>query len=288
MIRHAGKIRMLWAIGALLCASSPALADLKQKVDANEVSTIEVRLTSGNVQLMAWNGDHITIEHRRSPLPVVAAQGVLKIGAGSSPDKKISDAVKIYAPQHLRLMVITESADVTVQGFNSRIQIVTMGGDAQVSSCSAPLEIETVSGDIELKEIKGDLSLKTVSGTISGNQLKAAFMESKSVNGALFFTLVSTRQLRIRTHSGSVDFRGSLPDNGFWEASTFDGTMRFTFDAGAPLDLEAHSRRGQVSVDDDVTAQNKANNYFRGRMATGKTLVRLTSYEGNIDVRIED
>ena len=149
------------------------------------------------------------------------------------------------------------------------------------------MEVETVGGRIEVRDIKGDVSLKTVSGRIRGRNISSTFMETKSVNGSQIFEGISTRQLRIRSHSGSIELKGMAPPEGFWESSTFDGSMDFTFYSDASLDIEAHTRSGQVRVDDNIEAREKAGNYFRGRLGTGKTLVRFITFEGNINVDLD-
>ncbi|MDJ0761847.1 MAG: DUF4097 family beta strand repeat-containing protein [Myxococcota bacterium] len=289
MTPHAKRLGLYLVFGALICASYPAWAGHKKQIEAHQLRRIEVVLNSGSVQLIAWNGNHVTVEREKTALPIDVRQGILRVGAIPSQKPKMSDRVKILAPQHLLLSVVVDSATVDVQGFSSsRIQVVTMGGHVRVSSCSAPLEIETVSGDIHAQHIKGDISLKTVSGTIRAENIKASFMETKSVNGSQYVEQMATRQLRMRSHSGEITFEGTVPDNGFWESATFDGDMHFEVNEGAPLDLEVQSRMGQVEVDEAVTAREKAGNYFRGRLGTAKTLVRLTSFEGAITVRIDD
>jgi DUF4097 and DUF4098 domain-containing protein YvlB len=287
MKHHAGKIKICAVIAALLLAPIDLEAGEKQNFLARDLTNIEVHLAGGEVQVMAWNGDHVTIERQKKSLPISVDRGNLKIGAGDSEDSGLSDHLKILAPDNIHLSVTTKSAKVGIQGFQSRIQVLTVSGNVKVSSCSAPVEVETVSGEIEIGDIKGDVSLMTVSGTIRGRDIHAAFMETKSVNGSQFLEDISARQLRVRSHSGSVELDGVVPPDGFWESSTFDGSMRFGFDSNASLDLEAHSRSGQVRVDKGIEARERAGNYFRGRSGTGKTLVRLVTFEGDIDVRLD-
>ncbi len=64
--------------------------------------------------------------------------------------------------------------------------------------------------------------------------------------------------------------------------------MDISFKKEADLDIEAHSRFGQVMVKGPIEQKEQANNYFRGRAGNGKTLVRLTTFNGNIDVNLKD
>ncbi|MCP4605720.1 MAG: DUF4097 domain-containing protein [Proteobacteria bacterium] len=288
MIDHAKRTFSYLMLMALLCVPYAAKGGPEKKIPAVDLTTVEVQMASGEVQVLAWNSMHVTIEHQSASLPYSTDKGNLKIGKLNPDGSGVKDNLRVFVPEHLHISVITKTGNVDIQGFSSRIQVLTVSGDVKVSSCSAPVEIETVGGRIETWDIKGDVSLKTVSGTIRSRNVKSEFMEIKSVNGAQFFEGVSSRQLRIRSHSGSVEFKGDIPPNGFWEASTFDAPMTFIFDTNPSLDLEVQSRSGQVRVEDAIKPREKAGNYFRGRLGTGATLVRLITFEGDIDVRLDD
>ena len=68
----------------------------------------------------------------------------------------------------------------------------------------------------------------------------------------------------------------------------FDGSITLDFGAVTELDLEAYSRFGQVRVEGAIEQRERAGNYFRGRLGDGKTMVRLTTSNGNIDVELKD
>ncbi len=283
---HAVKYALLLSLLIVLFAPW-AWADSPKKYDAEKVSSMEIHVVHGEVRVMAWNGKQVTVESEKASFETTLDKGVLKVSADAKGTPINVGFLKIFAPENVKLNITTKAAKVDVQGFSSRVQVVTIDGDVRVSSCAAPIEVETATGGIEALDLKGDVTLKTVSGTIRGRNITSAFLETSSVDGTQRLSDVEARRLHARSHSGRIDIEDGVPQDGFWEVSTFDSNVSVGFAEGTSLDLEVHSKLGQVHVEGAIEQRERAGNYFRGRTDTGRTLVRLTSYNGTIDVDLD-
>ncbi|MCP4678834.1 MAG: DUF4097 domain-containing protein [Deltaproteobacteria bacterium] len=286
---RASKWHLAAWLALLLTAPAGAFAKQREKkIPVGDLTGVEVRLTSGNVRVMAWKDDAVTVTWEDSdPLPISTKEGVLQIGMKSSrQNNTVNTDVRLLVPEHLKVIVEVISGDVEVQGFTSHLRIVTVSGNVRVAACSAAVDIETVSGDIDVQDIKGDLALRTVSGDVSGRNLKAMLVETKTVSGDLTLDNTRTKQLRMKSHSGSLHFDGNMQAGGLFESSTFSGKIDFELGKEDSFDLEAKSRSGIVHIDKGIALQENRRNYARGSHKKGGTQLRLTSFSGKIRVRI--
>ena len=269
----------------------PTMAHAKKnetKIPTQGLTRIEVRLTHRDVRLMAWNDDFATISWKSGKrVPVHKEGSVLRVGSKSWKGKSNSSGdILVLLPDQMRVDVEVVDGDIEVQGFTGRVRAETMHGDVRVAACSAAVEAKTVSGKIYIQDIKGDIVLKTVSGDITGRNLKSTLIETKSVSGSQTLKETDTRQLRMNSHSGALRFDGDVAVEGMFEGSTFSGDIAFRLGPSDAFDLTAKSRYGRVAVGSGFTLTERAKNYVRGSVRHGGTPLLLSTFSGNIDVRI--
>ena len=110
--------------------------------------------------------------------------------------------------------------------------------------------------------------------------------QTQSVSGSQTLRETHTRQLRMNSHSGSLRFDGRAAEEGMFEGATFSGNIDFRLDPGDAFDLTAKSRSGRITVGSGIAVTEKAKNYVRGSVKQGGMRLSLSSFKGNIDVRI--
>ena len=137
---------MRLALAVFLAATAVEAKGKREKLPAKGLSGVEIKMAKGEVSVMAWNGDHVTVEKGSASLKTSVDRGTLTIESGAD-GGSLNNHVKVFAPEHLTLKVTTKHGKVDIQGFSSRIQVLTMGGGVRVSSCFAQVEVETVGGD---------------------------------------------------------------------------------------------------------------------------------------------
>ena len=279
------------AVWLPLLLSLPTIAlagENETKIPAEGLTRIEVRLMSRGVRVMAWNDDVATISWKRGEkVPVRKDGATLRVGSKSwKAEHGASGDIVVMIPEHIRVDVEVVNGGIEIQGFTGRVRAETMNGEVRVAACSASVDAKTTTGKIHVQDIRGDIVLRTVSGAITGRNLKSTIIETKSVSGSQTLKETHTRQLRMNSHSGSLRFDGRAAEEGMFEGSTFSGDIEFRFSPRDAFDLTAKSRGGRVSVGGGITVIERAKNFVRGSVRQGGMHLSLSSFVGNITVRI--
>jgi DUF4097 and DUF4098 domain-containing protein YvlB len=262
-------------------------AVLEKKFSAKGLSSIEIQLTTCSVRAMAWTSEEVTVQWEGTVAPPMQVESTrLKIGRPHKQGESGPDCdLKVFMPGHLRLSIETATGRIVAQGLVGRLQLVSVSGCVKVSSCGGPVHINTVSGDVDIREVKADVSIDTVSGEVDVRDLNSALFEVKSVSGDLRLREIQARQLRLNSYSGDITFSGTLTQSGSLDAKNFSGSMAFTLTDGLELSLEAKARYGKVRVRYPLDSVERASNWVRGQSGAGGSMVRLSTYSGDIIVR---
>jgi len=258
------------------------------KIPAEGLTRVEVRIKAGNIRLMAWSDDVATVSWKGGEqLHVIKDNGVLKVGAELSKGRKMpAGDVLILLPEHVRVDVEGSFGNVEVQGFTGGVRVDVLHGTVRVAACASGVDVKTVTGDIQVQDVRGDIVLKTVSGNIEGRDLKSTLIETKSVAGDQSLSQSQTRQLRMNSHSGNLRFGGGAGREGMLEATSFSGNIDFVLGPDDGFDLNAKSRHGRVNAGSGIAVTEKTDNQVRGIAKRGGATLKLSTYSGNIAVRI--
>jgi DUF4097 and DUF4098 domain-containing protein YvlB len=272
--------RESWLILAGLLLAAPALAG-ERTWPAQGLSAVELLTTSADLELRGWDRPEVKLESEEAGQVDDESQaGVLKLRGNV-------DQV-IYLPAGLKVGVQGVSGDVRVRDLGSRLRIQTVSGDVGVEGAAQGLEVITVSGDIEARRVRGEVRLKTVSGDQTVTDLSGDRLEASSVSGELRVRDAALRELRLKSHSGDVDFDGRLGADGQAHLSSFSGDVRVSLPRGAGFDLEAETSSGEIRVAGELTWSERTAERAVGRAGSGGTELRLSSRSGDLVVRVSD
>ncbi|HSA24370.1 MAG TPA: DUF4097 family beta strand repeat-containing protein, partial [Myxococcota bacterium] len=223
--------RTCWLVLPGLLLAAPALAG-ERTWPATGLSAVELLTTSADLELRGWDHPEVKLESEEAGRVGDESQaGVLKLRGDVD--------LVLYLPAGLKVGVQGVSGDVRVRGLGGRLRVQTVSGDVAVDGAGQGLEVITVSGDVEAQRVRGEVLLKTVSGEQSVADLSGERLEASSVSGEIRVRAAELRELRVKSHSGDVDFDGRLDPGGQARLSSFSGDVRVNLPRGSGFELEA-------------------------------------------------
>ena len=175
------------------------------------VSSVDVRWTTGKVEVAAWDGDSVIVNtDDSSVLGVEWGQGgdTLHLSSRSSGDTLY---LQIPSSGLTELQIHTSSADVDIMADSvslDTLNVATTSGDVSTGWLHADLlKIKTVSGDIFLDCPAADrVEISTSSGDVDGSAAARYFL-ADSISGRVEMDIMGedTEKISVATTSGSVD-----------------------------------------------------------------------------------
>ncbi len=281
------KIRSITTIallGGLLTLLFPALtqaADSQRSISAKGISSIQVK-TFADVHVTTWDKPQVDLSWDGN-VEVSTRAGSLQI------DSNVfnTDLIKLVVPKSMKVSIRTINGSVAVTGLQNRLRVVSVNGKIEVDNCTKSMTLETVDGNLRVWSTRGDLTLKTVSGDLSIKNAKADRLEAKSVSGDLELRGISANRIHLTAHSGDIEYAGQVAQNGDFWAKSFSGDLYVSLPAKAGYELSAKTRSGSIDVDHPFQICEKSDTRLIGRSGKGGPELTLSSFSGNIRLKID-
>lgn len=249
---------VLLALSALLAASH---ATAQAKIDIHRAAkpNVSLRLSGAfaSVKVIAWAHDSVAItgsvgpgsRFEGGPLEVVGPLSGMKFFVETENAASVAaNRIEMRVPRDARVWIKTGSADVDVQGVAGGLDLNVIGGTVTVTGkprelvCEAMdgrvsftgdaayVRLKTATGNISFTGRGEDMTLTTVSGTITvdgGGRAPIERARLESVTGPITFDaeLARAADLRVDTHSGSIDLRLAPNASVEIDAATMTGTI---------------------------------------------------------------
>ena len=169
-----------------------------QIIEIEAVSTLQVQLVGGRVDVVAHDGPGARIEVHAvdgRPLEITLSDGELRVGYQFTlggwdgflekfrnfGGKDRAD-VHIAVPREVRAKVGTVSADGLLAGVVEDASVSTVSGTLITDGTRGRLGAKTVSGEIVVRDHRGDLRLNSVSGELAASG-ELSLVQANSVSG---------------------------------------------------------------------------------------------------------
>jgi|SRR5579884_1842690 len=238
---------------------------MEKTFDVDGPIRLDVRLTSGEIDITAAGTDRATVEliaHDDDTQELVDAARVelngrelivdvpwrrrgLSIGSFFS-DRGVT--CRIRCPESSSLKARVKSAEVTVQGTMADVDAATASGDVRLATVSGNLVAKTASGDVTAASVAGNASVNTASGDVELGPV-GGVLSANSASGD-----VSVASLggggKTNTASGDV----SLDDvaGGDITVNSASGDIRIGIRRGVRAYLDCSSVSGDTRSELDV------------------------------------
>jgi DUF4097 and DUF4098 domain-containing protein YvlB len=291
------------AIGAAVLLAGAMVAAQAQEEEGSFEKTVparangEVEITnvSGTVQIAGWDRNEVEV---RAELGDEVERVEVTEDGGNTRIRVIvprrggddTDAdLQVRVPHGSGLSVSTVSADITARGLTGEQRLKSVSGNVRSEIAARDIEVKTVSGDLWLrgKAQPASVRMSTVSGNVRLDG-GAGVVEAVTTSGDFNLDVSAAKSVRVRTTSGSLDFRGKLLPDAELDAESVSGDLNVRAAAEKGYDFEISTFSGDIENCFNLDAVN-TNRYGPGRRLTGKqgdggARVRIQTMSGDVEV----
>jgi len=232
--------RSLSAISSVLVAVFPILSLLAAAQERKEF-----RYTVGPKAIVSITNDYGAITVKSSGSDQVLATTI-----------SYSDAVTFENDQHGNRIELRASSGR--QGSNLADYMIVVPADALVTlrSSDGRLHAQGLRGDIILEGTTGTveatdisnahLHVKTLGGQVNLTDIRDSHVDVRSVSGNVNLHNVSGSWFEVNSGSGRITYDGDPGSAGEYLFTTHSGDVEVSIPARAPVDIKAHSLKGEV------------------------------------------
>lgn len=178
---------------------------------------------------------------------------------------------------------VPQGAALEIRNSQGKIIVQGMQADASVQSVGASISVRDYSGRLTAHSVAGDIEIIRPSGNV----------EAYSITGSLHIVNPTTSKLHGSTTSGDITLEGDFSDHGDYILSAYSGDLNVVCPSAASYELSAKTLKGKVINTMPMTHRREsasplgASNSLLGTHNAGKATVELTSFSGNIRIRVQ-
>jgi DUF4097 and DUF4098 domain-containing protein YvlB len=281
--------------GAMVAAQAQEEGSFEKTVPARANGEVEITNVSGTVQIAAWDREEVEVraeigdDVERVEVTNDAGNTRIRVVIPRRGGDDTEADLQVRVPHGSSLSVSTVSADITARGVNGEQRLKSVSGTVRSEIAARNVEVKTVSGDLWLRG-KGEpasLRMSTVSGNVRLER-GAGEIEAVTTSGDITLDVSSARSVRVRTTSGSLEFRGKLLPDAELEAESVSGDLDLHAPAEKGYDFEISTFSGDIENCFKLNAVNTSR-YGPGRRLTGThgdggAKVRIQTMSGDVEV----
>lgn len=255
---------------------------------------VDLTLISGDIVVRTWARPEVQVRaslHRGTILSELGNSRVT-LTARSIRGRAGEGRYELQVPVGTRVVARGTSADILVNGVQAAVEARSTSGDIVVDGAADRITIESVSGDVNGRALAGAVHASAVSGDVELDQVTGE-LSASTVSGDITLSRVVSRDVRIETVSGEVQYDGSVERTGRYEFHTHSGNIAFGIPEGTGASLSLATFSGEIETDYPVTIQPQQLNANTRRGGTRRLETTLSgggariiaeTFSGNITI----
>jgi DUF4097 and DUF4098 domain-containing protein YvlB len=279
------------------------------------VARLSARSTSGGVTAQNIHGDanlsttsgQIAAERVDGALTIITTSGELQISDVSAQlnARSTSGSIRAFRVKD-DAIVNSTSGSVRLERTGGRVISRTISGAVYVNDVAGDVHAGSVSEAVTVENVRGRVTASSTSGrvlvrnaqdgaraeTVSGSieiVSTRGRIEADATSGDIILREVDSRDLQVKSFSGSVRFQGKLYDNGRYEFGSFSGEVVLLLPADSGFTLRARTNSGEIETDfplrllpGDLGRRPRS---LQGTYGDGGAQISATGYSGSIRIR---
>jgi DUF4097 and DUF4098 domain-containing protein YvlB len=291
-------IRIQTTVAAAVLAGAAAMAhaedSFEKRVPAAPTGVVEISNVAGSVSVAGWDKPEVEViaelGSEETRVEVTSEDGRTRVRVILPRNSDEGDTeLQVRVPRGSELQISTVSADIVARDVTGEQRLKSVSGNVKTDIAANDIEVKTVSGDLWLrgKSEDTDLRLSTVSGNMRLERA-AGEVDAITTSGDMSLDVQPARSVRVRTTSGSVEYRGKLARDASFEAESVSGDLNVRASAENGFDFEISSFSGDIENCFNLEAE-KTNRYGPGQRLSGKrgeggAKIRMQTMSGEIDL----
>ena len=287
-----------------LLAALPALAGtpINETRPLDPRGRVDISNVKGRIQVRAWDKSEVKITG-------TLGDGVerLRIEGGGEHlnveveypqnnwggDRKTGPTdLQLFVPRRADLDIEAVSADVDVEGVASdELSIEAVSGKVVAIGAPRSADISSVSGSLELTLNSAEVDAQTVSGDLTLRGRLSGEVSTETVSGAINVAVNNEklREFSANTVSGNVRVSTGLAPRGEIRMETVSGDVLLILPKGLSAQVSGETFSGDLKAS-GVNIERPRHGpgaSFTHRYGSGEGEVRIETFSGNAEVRLE-
>ena len=264
--------------------AQPAERNVSDTVAMDADGTVYIDNHDGAITVTSWDRNEVQYEAR---ITHKRQEGVdntkIRVDASSSSLSLETDFDDIprdgmwgdrSAPKVFYTLKMPASASIVVDDHESTIDIRDLTGDVEIDTHDGSMTLANLSGDLEIDTHDGSMELANLTGEV---EIDAHDSDLRATG--------LTGPLEIDTHDGDIEVEfASL--NGSISIDSHDARARITLAAGTGFNLATDmGDDASISVEPSLSVSKVRGNDMRGTANGGGPEIRVSSHDGDLQIR---
>jgi hypothetical protein len=288
----------LLALSAEAGAATPI--DQTRALDAR--GRVDIENIKGRIQVRAWERNEVKISGTLGDgVEKLVVEGdsehlVVKVqyprDSGWGGNKSGPTDLQLIVPVRAELEIDSVSADVDVSGVaSSKLSIDSVSGSVLVAAAPGEVDVESVSGDLRLTVNSGDVQAQTVSGGIVLRGRMNGQIKTETVSGDIDVAVNGERvsEFSSSTVSGNAQVRTALAAKGEIGMESVSGDLLLVLPKNLSAQVSGESFSGDLKAPGAKIQkpEHGPGSSFNARYGTGEGEIRLETFSGNAELKLE-
>lgn len=279
---------------AVVCVAAAGAARGQQTVQMDR--TVEVQPGTrlqlenhfGDVTIRTWDRSAVRIQASHptgTTIDVQTGGSLLKIEVDrpGGPTRPVTYALTVPATMPIEVDVV--QGDVDVAGTRAGMDIQSVHGSITVVGGADVLALESVQGLVKVTGARGRVNVSSVNRGIELEDIRGD-VQAEAVNGPIHIRGVEAGRVSAETVNGSVEFEGTIRNDGWYRFSTHNGSIDLAIPAGVGATFTASTFNGTLHTAFPVTLHEaKEGKEFTFTLGSGGARVELESFNGTMTIR---
>lgn len=247
---------------------------------------LELTDFGGEVSIKAWRQSSIRVKATHSSHDHVSVSidgATVSISASSRHGPAMVD-YEIDAPAWMPLSISgTPSAEVTIEGTEAEVSVETVEGAVHVVGGSGNVSLRSVEGEVSIENARGHIELNSVDGSIEVKDCSGD-ISAETVDGDVTLSGIESANVDVSTVDGSVEYDGTIRDNGRYHFESHDGDVSVSVAERANVTISVATFSGDFDACFPLQIKDKTKHRFTFTLGTGSARLEVESFDGDIKI----
>ena len=250
---------------------------------------VDLSLVSGEILVTgAARGDvRIVATSERGELELDASASRIVLAVRSRRNHAGETHYEVTVPFGARVIGRAVSGEVNIRGTQGAVEAHSVSGDVIVDDTRGATTLESVSGEVRGSRIGGDLDVRSVSGDVDLDDVRGdAHVET--VSGSITLPRAASRDVRMETVSGDIQYGGTIEPTGRYEFRSHSGDVMLTLPSNVSAEVGVETFSGDLETDFPLTLQPGAREIgvreqrFDFTLGAGGARITAQTFSGDI------
>jgi DUF4097 and DUF4098 domain-containing protein YvlB len=297
--RNVARFAALALIGCFAAGQAQAqrlrASDGRARIDTtfsfDRRGAVSLSVGSGNIVVRGWT---------RNDIQVRATSDIDNIRFDVSPTRVSLDLVRgrggdtrfeVTVPQGVRVVARVGSGDISIRGTKGEVEVHSQSGDVELEDVAGRLDMNSFSGGLRARTIAGDVEIGTLSGGLELDDVRGS-IDVHTTSGDIRLRNSTSKQVRVRTTSGTMLYSGVVDPAGRYDFVTHSGDVSLAIPADASAQLTIATWSGEIESDFPMTLKpgvhgigSTTTKRFTFDLGGGAARITAESFSGDITIR---